>query len=313
MSARVTVVTGASSGIGRATVLRAATQGDHVVLVARDRGSLEEVEVLAQRAGATSTLVVPTDVGDDAQVAACVATVLDRHGRLDAVVNSAGVVAYGRLDEVPADVFDGVLRTNLLGSANVARHVLPVLRRQGSGTLVLVGSLIGHLGVPSMGAYAISKWGVRALARTLRIENPDVHVVYVAPGGVDTPIYSQAGNVAGFEGRPPPPVATPERTARQVLDRVAGRRFRPAQLTAANHVVRLGYSLVRPVYVRVVAPAFGVAATDLTRPVGPTSGNVLASRPEGNALRGDHGPTLPGIARNLRLRLAGHGRAVSTR
>lgn len=307
MSPRVVLVTGASSGIGRATALRAAADGDHVVLVARGQDALEQVATLATRAGAASTLVVPTDVGDDGAVRDCVAAALHRHSRLDVVVNSAGVVAYGRAEEVPAEVFDGVLRTNLHGSVNVARHVLPVLRRQGTGSLVLVGSVIGHVAVPSMSAYAVSKWGVRALAQHLQVENPDVSVVYVAPGGVDTPIYSQAANVAGFEGRPPPPVATPERTARQILARVDGRRS-GAQLTVANHLLRFGFTAVHPAYVRIVRPFFGIAAVDLARPVPATAGNVLRSVPAGNQLRGDHGNAVLGIVRNLGLRLRGRVR-----
>lgn len=299
---RVVLVTGASSGIGRATALRAARDGDHVVLVARGREALEKVASLAREAGAASTLVLPTDVGDDDQVRDCIASTLERHTRLDVVVNSAGVVAYGRVEDVPVDVFDAVLRTNLHGSVNVARHVMPVLRRQGEGTLVLVGSVIGHLTVPTMSAYAVSKWGVRALAEHLQLENRDVSVLYVAPGGVDTPIYSQAANVAGFEGRPPPPMATPERTARQILARVDRHRF-GSQLTLANHVVRFGFTALHPVYVRIVSPLFDVAAVDLTRPVPPHDGNVLQSVQQGNQLRGDHGNTLLGVARNLRLRL----------
>lgn len=299
---RVVLVTGASSGIGRATALRAARDGDHVVLVARGREALEQVATLALDAGAASALVLPTDVGDDSQVRDCIASTLEQHDRLDVVVNSAGVVAYGRVEEVPADVFDGVLQTNLHGSVNVARHVLPVLRQQGAGSLVLVGSVIGHITVPSMSAYAISKWGVRALAEHLQLENKDVAVHYVAPGGVDTPIYSQAANVAGFEGRPPPPMATPERTARQILARV-DRRRRGSQLTLANHLVRFGFTAMHPVYIRIVTPLFDVAAVDLTRPVRPHDGNVLHPAQDGNQLRGDHGNTALGIARNLRRRV----------
>ena len=83
-----------------------------------------------------------------------------------------------------------MLRTNLLGSANLARHVVPVLRRQQRGHLVLIGSVIGDIATPYMAAYAVSKWGIRALGRHLAIENrdlPDVHVSVVSPGGVERP------------------------------------------------------------------------------------------------------------------------------
>jgi short-subunit dehydrogenase len=298
--ARVIVVTGASSGIGRATSLQAAEAGDHLVLVARGRGTLDEVARECRAAGASSVMVVPTDVGDDEAVAACFEQVLAQHRVVDAVVHSAGVVAYGRTEQVPADVFDGVLRTNLIGSVNVARHALPVLRRQQAGTLVLIGSLIGHIAVPSMSPYVLSKWGVRALARQLQIENRDlrgVHIAYVAPGGVDTPIYEQAATYDGFLGRPPPPVAGPEKVARVALRRIDHPRAR-TQVNLSNDVIRLGFSVLPGVFDRLVGPLFRVAAMDGTTPVGPTTGNVLASVESGNELRGRQGNPIAGIVRN---------------
>ncbi len=298
------MVTGASSGIGRATAREAAACGDHVVLVARGREALEATAAECARQGAASTLVIPADVGSNDQVRDVVRQVLERHRRIDVFVNSAGVVAYGRTEEVPVEVFDAVLRTNLLGSVNVARHVLPVLRAQGQGSLVLIGSVIGHIAVPSMSAYVLSKWGVRALARQLKLENRDrrgVHVVYVAPGGVDTPIYEQAANEAGFMGRPPPPVSSPERAGRQILRR-AGRSRTWPQLTLANDVIRIGYSGLPMVYDVLVGPLFRVAALDHGRPVGPTTGNVLCSRQNGNALHGEQGNAVRAVLRNLRAR-----------
>ena len=302
---RVIVVTGASSGIGLAVAQQAATQGDHVVLVARDEASLELAAKECERAGAASTLVVPTDVGDDAAVQRCIAQVRDRHGRIDAVVNSAGVVAYGRAEEVPQEVFDGVLRTNLSGSMNIARHTLPVLREQGNGSLVLVGSVIGHIAAPWMTPYAVSKWGVRALARQLQIENRDaggVHVSYVAPGGVVTPIYEQAGNYAGWAGRPPPPAVSPERVAKIIHDRIDDPRKR-SQVGPANDVMRLGFTLLPGVYDVLVGPLMKLAALDATRPLDPHTGNVLGSQPELNRLRGDQVMSLIAIPRNVVTRL----------
>ena len=309
---RVVVVTGASSGIGLAVVQQAAIQGDHVVLVARDEDSLELAAKECERAGAASTLVVPTDVGDDAAVQRCIARVLDRHGRLDAVVNSAGVVAYGRAEEVPAEVFDGVLRTNLIGSMNVARHVVPVLREQGSGSIVLVGSVIGHVAAPWMTAYAVSKWGVRALARQLQVENRDVrgvHVSYVAPGGVVTPIYEQAGNYAGWAGRPPPPAVSPERVAKVIHDRLDDPQKR-TQVGPANDVMRLGFSLLPGVYDVLVGPLMKFVALDATRPMAPHTGNVLSSQPELNRLRGDQVISIVAIPRNIVTRIGDLARSA---
>jgi NAD(P)-dependent dehydrogenase (short-subunit alcohol dehydrogenase family) len=283
------LVTGASSGIGRAVAIEAAAAGDHLVLAARGDQSLEEVREECTERGALSALAVPTDVGDDDQVAALVERALDRHGRIDAVVNAAGVVAYGQVDEVPREVFDGVVRTNLTGSANVARHVLPVLRRQGHGTLVLVGSVLGHLAAPTMTPYVVSKWGVRGLARQLQLENrdvPGVHICLVSPGGVDTPIYDQGANYAGVAGQPPPSV-TPEHVARRLLRRIDSP---PAELQVGigNDLMRFGFSFLPRVYDVLVGPLFGLIGRDplQTRPA--SDGNVLESNEDGNALRGGY-------------------------
>ncbi|WP_292645848.1 SDR family NAD(P)-dependent oxidoreductase [Nocardioides sp.] len=309
----ITLVTGASSGIGLAVARLAATRGDHVVLVARGRESLDAAARGCERLGAASTMVLPLDVRDDEAVRDLVAAVLDRHGRLDTVIHCAGVTAFGRTESLPSEIFDGVLRTNLLGSANVARHVVPVLRSQGSGTLVLVGSALGHITAPSMSPYVISKWGVRALAHQLRLENrdrPDVAIVYVAPGGVDTPIYHHAASVIGYEGRPPPPVSSPQRAARQILRRVDRGRGRP-QLSLANEVIRL-VRAVPHVHDRLVAPILGFLITDLTRPVAPHPGNVLTTMPGENAMRGRHGNSALGIVRNLAVRIRRRGRGTAT-
>jgi NAD(P)-dependent dehydrogenase (short-subunit alcohol dehydrogenase family) len=311
---RVVLVTGASSGIGRATAVRAAARGDHLVLVARGAGALSEAARECDRAGAGSALCFPADVADDDAVRRCVEEVQAHHGRLDVVVNSAGVVSYGRSEEIPAAVAERVLRTNLVGSLTVARHTVPVLRAQGEGTLVLLGSVIGHVNIPTMTPYVLSKWGVRALAGQLQLENrdvPDVRIQYVAPGGVDTPIYRQAANYVGFVGRPPPPAASAERTAAQIWRRV-DHGWLPDQLSVLNYPVVWGSTLVPWVFERVIATAFRLGATDLTRSVPPHDGNVLESSESGNRTRGGAGSSLAAIARNVAVQLTGRPVATSS-
>jgi len=305
--ARVTVVTGASSGIGRAVALQSAAAGDHVVLVARGEPPLQQVAQECETSGAASTLVLTTDVGDDAQVDKMVTAVTSQHGRIDAVVHCAGVVAYGRTEEVPAEVFEGVLRTNLTGSVNVARHTIPVLRAQGAGSLVLFGSVIGHISVPGMSPYVLSKWGVRALARQLQLENrdlDDVTIAYIAPGGVDTPIYEQAANYDGFAGRPPPPVLSPERVARIALRRLDRHRAR-TQIGIANDVMRFGFNALPWAFDFLVGPLFRTMASDRTTRVEPTEGNVLESHFAGNQAHGAQGSALVGIGRNVLAKVTG--------
>lgn len=304
---RVLVVTGASSGIGRAVALQSAAAGDHVVLVARGEPPLQQVARECEAEGAASTLVLPTDVGDDAEVEKMMIAVTSQHGRLDALVHCAGVVAYGRTEEVPAEVFEGVLRTNLTGSVNVSRHAIPIMRRQQAGSLVLFGSVIGHISVPGMSAYVLSKWGVRALARQLQVENRDLDdltIAYIAPGGVDTPIYEQAANYDGFVGRPPPPVISPERVARIALRRLDRHRAR-TQIGVANGLMRAGFNAVPWAFDMMVGPLFRVMASDRTTRVEPTQGNVLESNFAGNLLHGAQGNALIGIGRNVLARVTG--------
>ena len=301
---RVLVVTGASSGIGRAVAVRGSHDGEHVVLVARDQSALDEAATECVEAGAASVVTLAADVGDDAAVARVVDRTLAQHSRIDVVVNAAGVVAYGRTEDVPVEVFDRVIRTNLLGAVNVARHVLPVLRQQGRGSLLFVGSVLGHVAVPTMSPYVVSKWGVRALARQLMIENrdlPEVRIRYAAPGGVDTPIYEQAANYVGFAGRPPPPASSPVRAAGQVLRRV-GRFPLPSQLSLLNHGMVLGFEMVPRVYDALVTTLFPLGALDLETPVEPGPGNVLVSGPGGHHTTGAHDNLLAGVvgvARNI--------------
>ncbi|MCW2747136.1 MAG: short-chain dehydrogenase/reductase, partial [Nocardioidaceae bacterium] len=191
--------------------------------------------------------------------------------------------------------------TNLGGSVNVARHAIHHMRRQEHGTLVMTGSVIGHIAVPTMSPYVLSKWCVRALARQLQLENRDlrgVHIAYVAPGGVDTPIYEQAANYAEFNGRPPPPVASPERVARAML-RLLDRHRDRSQVGWSNNVIRVGFSAMPWVFDTFVGPLFELAATDRTQAVPANSGNVLESQTDGNRLHGEQGNALVGVGRNI--------------
>jgi NAD(P)-dependent dehydrogenase (short-subunit alcohol dehydrogenase family) len=208
---RTAVITGGSSGIGRAVAEALAARGWSLVLAARSSEALQDTASGLHSAAAVHTVAL--DVGHMAEVTGLFDAATDRFGRVDVVVHTAAAVAYGRFDAVPADVFDRVITTNLLGSANVARATLHHFADHGPGHLVLLGSLLGKIAVPYIGPYVVSKWGVHALARTIRIEarrSVGVRVSLVSPGSVNTPAYLRAANYVGREGRPPPPVDPPE-------------------------------------------------------------------------------------------------------
>jgi short-subunit dehydrogenase len=202
-------------------------------------------------------------------------------------VHAAQVMAYGRIEEVPRTVFEAVVDTAVNGTANLARVVLPVFRRQEAGHLVVVNSLLGSVTAPLMGSYVAAKWGQLGLLRVLQQETrdvPGIHVSAVAPGGVSTPIYAQGATYIGSSGRPPLPVYSAERVARTVVARLERPR-RLAQAGFANPLVIAGFRLLPGVYDALVGPLLRLTgiANDT---VPPTEGNVFVSRPQGNATHG---------------------------
>jgi hypothetical protein len=155
----VVVVTGASSGIGRATGLAFAERGARVVMAARRAAALEELARQCQAAGGQA-LAVPTDVTDEAAVAELAGRAVQRFGRIDIWVNNAGVYLLGLLEATPPEAFRRVLETNF-GYVNRARAVLPRFRDQGRGVLINNASVYSHVGAPWLTAYVSSKFAVR--------------------------------------------------------------------------------------------------------------------------------------------------------
>jgi NAD(P)-dependent dehydrogenase (short-subunit alcohol dehydrogenase family) len=139
----VVVITGASSGFGRAAALAFARAGARVSL-ARGGEALEDTAQAYQRFGA-ETLVVAADVGDADAVFRLASRTVERFGRIDVWVNNAGVILYGRFEDTPAEDFEQVVRTNLLGRVHGARAALRQYRAQGRGVLINMGSVWGRL------------------------------------------------------------------------------------------------------------------------------------------------------------------------
>ena len=283
----VVLIVGASSGIGRATAQAFARRGVDLVLAARAARSLADVQRECEAEG-SSVLVVPTDVSDAGAVDALFEAAVLVYGRVDIVVHSVAVVAYGRFDDLPADVFDQVIATTFTGTANVARAALRQFGTQGAGHLVVVGSLLGKIATPLMSAYVAAKWAVHGLTRVLQIEarqTPEVEVSLIWPGSVDTPAYTQAANFVGRIARPPPPVDSPEKVARAIVRAVA-KPPREASVGVANRLIVTGFRLLPGVYDRAVGPLLRLAG--LTRQsIGPTEGNVFEPNASGNAVRGN--------------------------
>jgi hypothetical protein len=159
---KVVVITGASSGIGRAAALRFARHGCRIALAARRAESLQEVAECCGSLGA-STRVVPTDMTRRADIERLVEATLARWGHIDIWVNNAGTTLFARLDEGEFDAHRQVLETNLIGAIYAARLVIPVFRQQRTGTLINVGSVLSQVGQAFVPSYVISKFGLQGL------------------------------------------------------------------------------------------------------------------------------------------------------
>jgi NAD(P)-dependent dehydrogenase (short-subunit alcohol dehydrogenase family) len=198
-------------------------------------------------------------------------------------------MAYGSVEDVPADVFQRVVDVAVTGTANVARATLRVFRRQGRGTLIVLNSLLGSVTVPRMGAYATAKWGQRAIVRTLQQElRPErgIAVCLVSPGSVNTPIYYQAANYLGRRLRPPRPVRAPDKVGlviAHLADRPRQHVSVPVGVT--NPVLISGFRLVPFAYDRLVGAAFRLLSVTRER-ADCGAGNVERPRP---ALERRHG------------------------
>ena len=188
LQGRVAIVTGGSQGIGEACVRRFAQEGAQVVIadVADARG-----QALATELGA---LYVHCDVGDKAQVDALVAEVLRAHGRIDVLVNNAGIFkAADFLDVTEAD-FDAVLRVNLKGAFLVGQAVARAMAQAGRGSIVNMSSVNGVMAIPTIASYNVSKGGINQLTRAMALALADkgVRVNAVGPGTIATELAAAA-------------------------------------------------------------------------------------------------------------------------
>jgi 3-oxoacyl-[acyl-carrier protein] reductase len=187
---KVTIVTGASSGIGREIALTFAQEGAKVVLAARREAKLKGVarEVLS-RGG--ESLVVPTDVSREAQVRAMVGEALREFGRVDVLVNDAGMGHWGPVIDFKAKEWDEVFDVNVKGTFLCCREVLPIMMEHKKGRIINISSDAGKIPFAECSAYCAAKAAVIAFSRCLALEmlphNIGVHVI--CPGYVDTPWY----------------------------------------------------------------------------------------------------------------------------
>ncbi len=218
---RIAFVTGAGSGLGRATATAFAARGYATVLADRDAASGRQVEAALRQAGGEA-LFVSCDVADDASVRAALAETEAAYGRLDAVFNAAGIDGeHGRMTaDCTLENWNRVLSVDLTGMFHCLRHQIPLMLKSGGGSIVNCASVAGIRGAPSFAAYSAAKHGVVGLTRAAALEyaRQDIRVNAICPGTIDTPMNQQLDPVllkslldsspAGRLGRPEEIAAT---------------------------------------------------------------------------------------------------------
>jgi short-subunit dehydrogenase len=286
LSDSVVVITGASSGIGRATALALAEEGATVILAARRQEVLREVEHDCRIRGAKA-MAVPTDVADEAQVQRLAERAIETFGRIDVWINNAAVSLFGRFEETPPELYERVLRINLFGYIHGARAVLPYLREQGQGLLINVASVVGYVGQPYTSAYCTSKFAIRGFSECLRqelLDAPGIQVCTVLPASIDTPLFQHAANYSGRAVKPMEPIYPASMVADAIL-RLIRRPRREVIVGPAGRMLAAAHAMAPGLAERMMARKVESDHFEDV-PVPQSRGNLLEPMPQWTGVSG---------------------------
>lgn len=196
ITGKVVAVTGSSAGIGRAIAIKLAEKGATVVLGARNIGKLEELVAEIKEAGGEATCI-ETDVKHKADLVRLVNTAVERYGRLDVLVNNAGVSQLSRIDELDTDGWEDMIDINLKGTLYGMAAAIPIFRQQQSGHIVNIISTSGLKIIPMQGVYAGTKNAVRTITEAFRQESDgSMRITGISPGFVKTDFAENIKNEA---------------------------------------------------------------------------------------------------------------------
>jgi short-subunit dehydrogenase len=217
---KTVVITGASSGIGKATAEAFAKEGANLVLASRGEEALSSTAESCRRSGSTVlTLITDTSIPEDVYHLAEKSLALNN--RIDYWINNAGVLSFGKLEETPIEVLDQIIKTNLLGYLHSAHAALPVFKKQNKGVLINNISIGGWMPAPYGAAYTASKFGIRGMVETLQGEvsdYPDIHICALYPGFQKSSGIEHAANYSGIKLSTPPPSFDPRDLANAIVN-----------------------------------------------------------------------------------------------
>lgn len=287
---KAVVITGASSGMGRATALHLASRGDSVVVAARRGEALEELARECRAKGAEA-LAVPLDVTHEGEIEAMAEEAAATFGRIDGWIHTAAVASFGRFWEVPIDTMRRLVEIDLVGAMIVARTATrQFLRQEEPGTLVLVSSVLGKTPIPYLNIYNAAKHGVVGLAASLRADLKDaglderVRVVNLMPPSTDTPFYTHAANYTGRAPRAPPPAYAVDTLADAIVQALDHPENAEVTVGAMGKLMRFAHGVAPGLYESATGPYSETMFFDESAPH--THGSLHVPMPEGTTAEG---------------------------
>lgn len=286
LSNKLIVVTGASSGIGRATALLAAQQHATVVLISRQGKALRELAEECGQAGGRG-IAAPADVTDPDALRTIAKSAHRQFGHIDAWINNAAVTLFAKFEVAPVEDYRRVIETNLYGYFHGAKAVLPFFRQQGSGVLINVSSMVGRVGAPYLSAYVATKFAINGWSESLRMElqdEPGIHVCTVLPASIDTPLFQHAANYTGRAIKPLPPVYPAELVAEAILGCI--QRPQPEIYAGKTGALWAGLRLTSTRAAEKVIARQVETEHFQDTPADPTDGNLFAPMAEFNSVGG---------------------------
>jgi NAD(P)-dependent dehydrogenase (short-subunit alcohol dehydrogenase family) len=288
-SSEVVVVTGASSGIGRAIARRFAQDGARIGLIARDRDGLNAASKEIEQAGGKA-LALPVDVADWEGVNSAARAVEEAFGPIDVWINNAMATIFAPFKEIEPDEFRRATEVTYLGTVWGTKAALDRMRPRDRGTIVIVGSALAYRGIPLQAAYCGAKHGVKGVFESLRTElrhdNSNVHLTMVQLPGVNTPQFEHGRSKMPKVPQPMPPYYQPE-IAADAVHWAANHRRRELYVGMPTVKTIVGNKVAPWLVERVLAKqGFGGQQSD--KPADPNRPDNLFSPPPGDA--GAHGP-----------------------
>ena len=195
---QVAIITGAGSGIGRATAILFAKEGASVIIAARGDNGKDTESMIKERGG--KALFIKTDVRKESSVKAMVAKAVKAFGKVDILVNNAGILKGSDVTQTDESLWDEILDTNLKGTFLCSKHTIPFMRKHARGRVVNVASELGITGAPGLAAYCASKGAVINLTKAMALDyaRVGIRVNCVSPGPIDTPMLQRMGKVENF-------------------------------------------------------------------------------------------------------------------